>query len=215
MSMDEGSSPDEQPPYRVGEEVRHAKRPEWGVGTVQRLEPARHGGIVDQRLWIRFSNAGMKVVLASVGELQRTAAPILGAEGHTLADRELRHEQGWLGEIARSKPEQAMTELPPEASDPFLSLRKRLEFTIGLYRFEPVGGKLLDWAVAQSGLADPLARFNRHELEQFFLRWAHHRDQHLAKLSQECRNEPGLFDAVMKQAPPSAHKALRKLHAGR
>lgn len=48
-----------------------------------------------------------------------------------------------------------MTELPPQAGDPFLPLRKRLEFTIGLYRFEPVGGKLLDWAVAQSGLADP------------------------------------------------------------
>ena len=213
--MSEGTSPDERSPYRVGEEVRHAKRPEWGVGTIQRLEPARHGGIVDQRLWIRFSNAGMKVVLASLGELQRTAEPVLGADGHTLADRELRHEQGWLGEIARSKPEQAMTELPPQASDPFLPLRKRLEFSIGLYRFEPVGGKLLDWAVAQSGLADPLARFNRHELEQFFERWAHQRDLHLVRLSQEARNEPGVFDAAMKQAPPSAHKALRKLHAGR
>lgn len=212
--MAEGTSPVGNP-YRVGEEVRHAKRPEWGVGTIQRLEPARHGGVVDQRIWIRFSNAGMKVVLASLGELQRSAAPPILEDGHTLADREKRHEQGWLGEIARRKPEEAMTELPPQASDPFLSLRKRLEFTVGLYRFEPVGGKLLDWAVAQSGLADPLARFNRHELEQFFQRWSHHRDQQLSKLCQEARHEPGLVESVMRTAPPSAHKALRKLHAGR
>ncbi len=202
-------------PYRVGESLRHCNRPEWGLGTVQRIEPARHGGIVDQRLWINFSNAGMKVLLASLGELERIETAAFVDDGHTLADRERRHEQGWLGQIARRRPEEAMTELPPAASDPFASLRKRLEFTIGLYRFEPVGAGLLNWAVAQSGLSDPLARFNRHELEQFFARWAHQRDAHLGKLSQECRNEPGLFESVMRTAPASAHKALRKLHAGR
>lgn len=226
LSMPEPRSHASSPPaYRSGEEVRHRQRPEWGVGTIQRVEAARRGNSIDQRLWIRFPNIGMKVLLAGLGDLERvntsTAAGEgilgegIGHDGHTMADREATHEQGWLGEIARKRPEEAMVEIPPQASDPFLSLRQRLEFTIGLYRFEPSGGRLLDWAVAQSGLNDPLSRFNRHELEELFTRWAHRRDQHLAKLGQEARNEPGLFDSVMKKAPPSAHKALRKLHGRR
>lgn len=202
-------------PYRTGEEVRHRKRPEWGAGRVERVEMVRHGDRSDQRLWIRFANAGMKVLLASVGELDRLSSPEVVGEAQTLADREARHEGGWLGQIARAKPEDAMTSLPPEVSDPFLTLRKRLELTIGLYRFQPIGGRLLDWAVAQSGLTDPLSRFNRHELEQFFERWAHRRDQHLARLATECRQEPGLFDLMMRTAPPAAHRAMRKLHVGR
>jgi len=198
--------------YQVGERLRHRKRPEWGVGTITRIEPVRMGTRTDQRLWIRFSNAGSKAVLASVGELDRI---VPDGDGHTLADREARHEGGWLGEIARRRPEDAMTELPPEASDPFLALRKRLDFTFGLYRFEPVGGKLLDWAIAQTGLEDPLARFSRHELEQFFQRWAFNRDQHLARLVGESRGEPGVLQAATASAPPAAQRALRKIHAGR
>jgi hypothetical protein len=203
---------DAQTNYEVGDRLRHRKRPEWGVGTITRIEPVRLGDRADQRLWIRFSNAGSKAVLASIGELDRIAAD---GDGHTLTEREARHEGGWLGEIARRRPEDAMTELPPEASDRFLPLRKRLDFTLGLYRFEPVGGKLLDWAIAQTGLEDPLARFSRHELEQFFQRWAFHRDQHLGRLVQESRAEPGVLQAATAQAPPAAQRALRKIHAGR
>lgn len=198
--------------FSVGDRLRHRKRPEWGIGTVSRIEPVRLGDRADQRLWIRFTNAGSKALIAGAGDLERIA---VDGEGRTLAEREAGHESGWLGEIARRKPEQAMSELPPEVSDPFLSLRKRLENTLGLYRFEPTGGKLLDWAVAQTGLEDPLARFNRHELEQFFQRWAFNRDQHLARLCSEARTEPGLVASLMASSPPAAAKALRKINAGR
>jgi hypothetical protein len=198
--------------YSVGDRLRHRKRPEWGIGTITRIEPVRLGARSDQRLWIRFPNAGSKALIAGAGDLERLAAD---GEGRTLAEREAGHESGWLGEIARRKPEEAMTELPLEATDRFLTLRKRMENTLGLYRFDPTGGKLLDWAVAQTGLEDPLARFNRHELEQFFQRWAFNRDQHLSRLCIEARSEPGLVAALTAKALPAAARALRKINAGR
>ncbi len=172
----------------------------------------------DQRIWIRFPNAGMKTVLGSMAELESasespSAVDSVGAE--TLVAREARHESGWLGEIAKRKPEEAMTSLPANANDPFVSLGRRLEFVLSLYRFEPVGGKLIDWAVAQSGLDDPLSRFNRHELEAFFERWAFDRDGTLARLVTEARRTSLNVDPYLQAAPAAAQRALRKLIVAR
>ncbi len=203
-------------PIAVGERVRHPRRPEWGLGTVQRIENTTVGAKLDQRLWIRFDNAGLKTILASVAELERSGA-IGDDREHTLLGRELSGETGWLAEISKRKPEEAMTALPPQASDPFIPAARRLDFVLGLYRFDATGGKLIDWAVAQSGLGDPMSRFNRHELEQFFSAWAIERDAHLGKLLQdpELRSDPSIVRAAMEKAPATAQAMLRRVMAMR
>jgi Protein of unknown function (DUF3553) len=219
-------------PFTVGDKVRHRQRPEWGIGGVTKVETVTLKGQRDQRIWIRFPNAGLKTVLASVAELDRAeastvtrtgmaGAPVATAgasvvvgDDDTLVAREARHEGGWLGEIAKRKPEDAMTSLAAAATDPFLSLERRLEFVLGLYRFEPVGRQLIDWAVAQSGLDDPLSRFNRHQLEAFFERWSYQRDIVLLRLVQEAKKNPpaGLtIEERIAAAPSSAQKAFRRL----
>jgi len=195
--------------HRVGEKVRHVKKPEWGIGTVTKVETVTRQGARDQRLWIQFGNAGMKTVLSSMAELE-SADGAAGLAGETFVDRAAKHEGGWLGEIAKRRPEEAMTSLPSTATDPFLAAERRLEFILGLYRFEPTGGKIIDWAVAQSGLDDPLSRFNRHELETYFGRWAFDRDVALHRCLQECRRNFIAVDPILAKAPPSAQKALRK-----
>ena len=109
-----------------------------------------------------------------------------------------------------------MTVLPGQASDPFLPLRRRLEFTAALYRFDPQG-TLVDWAVAQSGLGDPLSRFSRHELEEFFRLWAIERDAHLARLlsDNDARMDPAMVRAVLAKAPTAAQVAARRAAAAR
>ena len=80
----------------------------------------------------------------------------------------------------------------------------------------------MDWAVAQTGLDDPLTRFTRQELEQRFDRWAFERDTYLAKLLQEARTsgsmgngDSAMLNALLKTAPPAAQDTVRRLIAAR
>ncbi|MEE2971795.1 MAG: DUF3553 domain-containing protein [Planctomycetota bacterium] len=198
--------------YKPGERVRHPGKPEWGVGEVSKVELITRDGMPDRRVWIRFPGEGTKTVLASVAGLELVEEDALkaGGEADTLLDRQATHETGWLGEIAKNKPEDAMTSLPERASDPFVPARGRLEFIFSLYRFNRNGGSLIEWAIAQSGLDDPLSRFNRHELEQFFDRWSWERDQTLARTLDECRKSGESVDMLLRDAPPSARRGLKK-----
>lgn len=201
--------------YQFGDQVRHPKKPEWGTGSIVKIENLTTNGRGDQRLTVRFPNSGLKVLLASVCDLQVVdpTGKVTGSllDDHTLRAHESENEAGWLGAMAKRKPEDVMTSLPPQASDPFSSFRKRLEFTVGLYRFDTSPTRLIEWAVAQSGLNDPLSRFSRPELEQFFKRYAHERDLQLLRLCQEAnRSEPETVRQIFASSPPSVQQVMKK-----
>ncbi len=201
--------------FQFGDQVKHPRRPEWGVGSVLKVETVTTNGQEDQRLTIRFPNEGLKVLLASAASLSLAGSSNGDAgsllDDHTLSARESSSESGWLGSLAKRKPEEIMTTIPPAASDPFSSLRKRLEFTLALYRFDGSPTRLIEWAIAQSGLNDPLSRFSRPELEAFFKRYAYERDLHLVRLAQEVhRQEPELLRSMTARMPPAALQTLKK-----
>ncbi len=194
-----------------GMQIRHRQRPEWGIGSITRVETLTRSGVVDQRIWIRFPNAGLKTLLRSAADLE-----IMGGEAapeHTFAARHHAADGGWLGAISTKKPEAAMSELPPEATDPFLPLETRLAHLRGLYRFSPTGSSLMDWAVAQSGLDDPLSRFTRTDLEGHFKLFVMDRDAHLPKLLGEARKNGIQIDAILAKANPAAKKMLVRVGA--
>ncbi|MBX3355206.1 MAG: DUF3553 domain-containing protein [Phycisphaeraceae bacterium] len=200
---------------KQGDQIRHPKRPEWGIGVVTRIELISREGQSDQRIWVRFPSVGVKTLLASVAapELVGDAADAAG-QFHvqpTLVDLEALREGGWLGEIAKNKPEDAMRSLPPRATDPFLSTGRRLENTLSLYRFSGQGRSLIEWAIAQSGLDDPLSRFSRHELEEFHKRWRFDLDAHLGRLLGEMRREPQTVQAALSRAPAAAVSAVKRI----
>jgi hypothetical protein len=63
----------------------------------------------------------------------------------------------------------------------------------------------------QTGLKDPLSRFSRHELEQFFERFRSNLDTHLRRLLGEARKEdPAGVEQLVAAASPSARQALRR-----
>ena len=194
--------------YQQGDELKLCSKPEWGIGTVTRIEHVTRDGERDQRVWVRFPNVGMKTLLAGAAEVEILNRAQVDSKEHTFAAREHAHESGWLGEIAKTQPEEAMTQLPPAVVDPFTSVRSRLESAIRLYRFKPHGASLVDWAVAQSGLDDPLSRFNRHELEEFFGRWAWARDEHVRTLVGEARRNGEKIDDLLQAADKSVQTVL-------
>ena len=62
---------------------------------------------------------------------------------------------------------------------------------------------------------DPLSRFNRHELEQFFERWGFLRDKHLATLLLEARGEGPMIKKLLADATPAARRAVQRCNGAR
>jgi hypothetical protein len=186
--------------YAANDRVVHRTRPEWGVGKVMTATPESQGGRAAQRLTIRFDRAGLKTLSTLHADL--APAPDSAAVGAG---------DGWLADLERKTDDDVMAKLPDEATDPFRSLEARLKFTLELYtRFGGSGRALIDWAAIQSGLADPLSRFNRQELEQLYKRFEFERDQHLKKLAADARRlQPDLLARLAPSAPPAARASLR------
>jgi len=209
--------------FKYGDRVRHAKRPEWGVGTVQKTEDTTVNGQPFQRISVRFPNAGLKRLMSGHALLQR----VDNHEEETMSNNttvengsrtsnfgmwDSLAESDWLSPVAQRKIREVMTSLPEEIRDPFNSYGKRLAATLNLYRFGRSGRGLVDWAVAQSGMKDPLTRFSRQELEQLYDRWEQQLDTHLAKLLQAATSgeDRRTANELLRSAPPEAKNAARR-----
>lgn len=192
-------------PFQFGDRVRHADKPEWGDGVVTEAVPGIQDGKPCQRVTVRFERAGVKTLSTAYARLRPAADDPVIQEALHLASTD------WLGEVGMKGAKEVMGRLPEEVTDPFASLESRLKATLGLFRFSAVGGPLIDWAAAQSGLKDPLSKFNRHELEEHYKRFEAARDQHLRKLLAEAqRADPGMISRLVAQAPPAARNAVRR-----
>lgn len=190
--------------WKLGDQVRHAGRPEWGSGQVTAAESVVQDGRPCQRVTVRFDRVGVKVLSTAFAELQPAPAAVSAtAEADPLLADGV-------------SPQELLARVPDAATDPFSTPRKRLEATVHLYRFSDRGGSLLDWAAAQTGMKDPLARFSRHELEVLFQRFQFNLDAHLKKLVREMKKaDPASLAAVSAAASPAAKQALRRADAVR
>ncbi|MCK4873150.1 MAG: hypothetical protein KAS72_10530 [Phycisphaerales bacterium] len=109
-----------------------------------------------------------------------------------------------------------LLDLPAETRDPFRSIEQRIDSTVELYRYDTSPHRLLDWAAAQSGLADPLSACNRQELEAFFAQWARKRDAHLAALlGQLRRSDVRKANETLTSLPAEIQDAVRRTHVRR
>lgn len=207
--------------FKFGDRLIHAGRPEWGTGVVTSAQSITHEGKKCQRLTLRFDRAGLKTITTGYADLRLASEePPPPAAAVAVATREAAPagaasrepvEIGWLAGLEAGNLAERMAELPETTRDPFASLSSRIKATLALYRFTERGSTILDWAAMQTGLPDPLTRFNRHELESFFKRFAGERDAHLRKLMGEARKRPSPeIDRLVAEAPASARDALRR-----
>ncbi len=196
--------------WQRGDRVRHAGRPEWGLGTIQSAEAAVLDGKQCQRVIVAFDRVGTRTLSTAFADLRSAAdlPPVANDRPDASDPLAMRMDQ--------IPAEQRLFAIPEEASDPFASGRSRLAATLALYRFTDLGASLLDWAAMQTGMKDPLARFNRHELEQHFKRFQVNLDGHLKKLVRDLkRQEPAVVQELTQNASPAARQALRRADTGR
>lgn len=199
--------------FAFGDRIQHAGCPEWGVGTVTRVQNLVQDGTKCQRLSARFERAGLKTVSTAVADIRPA-----DANGTTATPPDERaNEPGSATDHLEGKPLKDIFGVLPEASrDPFASLADRVKATMELYRFTPSGGSLLDWASVQTRLSDPLSRYSRAEMEQEFTRFAHERDNHLRALIREAhrsRDEAAL--AALKNPTKHASDAVKRFNGKR
>lgn len=222
--------------WSKGDRVVHGLRPEWGSGEVMLAEPLTHEGKSCQRLTVRFERAGTKTISTAFAELREASAspfhampiePVVGngsgpVFGNGSANGGASDAAGDAGSgslsggMTAKELAERMTKLPESVSDPFVALGKRCRAGLELYRLGESPAGLLDWAAIQTGLKDPLSRFNRHELEQWFDRFRMALDTHLRKLLKDARKqEPGLLQELQATASPLVRQALRRIDADR
>ena len=234
----------EQQPFQRGDVVHHPRRPEWGRGVVKEASRITYKGAAAQRVAVQFANKGRVVINTAVAPLTRgeQAAQTDDARQRpsdsinrphrdsrqppmqTRSAPQQRPESatdnadaGWLNELEqaqRTGPHGELAELPEAMTDPFSSPRRRLDATLESYRFTNAPRSLIDWAVAQTGLDDPLSRHTRHELEEAFERFQRLRDQHLKQLVQQLKQkgeQATLNDALQATRHRDARNALHKL----
>ncbi|MEO0587524.1 MAG: DUF3553 domain-containing protein [Planctomycetota bacterium] len=103
-------------------------------------------------------------------------------------ESEAQADKGWLNTLETGDTHE-LWGLPERLSDPFLSLADRIKLTLEMYRYSTEPKALIDWAIAQTGLDDPLTRYTRQEMEQAFPRFARSRDQHLKDLVRQLKRE--------------------------
>ncbi len=195
-----------QPTFKFGDRVVHTGKAEWGEGVVTGAQPATQDGKPCQRVTVRFDRAGIKTLSTALAPLQlvQDRPEIESALATAGSD--------WLSTVGSKQVQEIMTRLPEAATDPFSTPAQRLTATLGLFKFKISGGSLIDWAIQQSGLKDPLSRFNRHDLEEFFKRFEMNRNQQLKKVHAELqRADPSTLARVMGGAPGEARDALRRL----
>ncbi len=198
--------------FRRGDKVVHDTRPEWGIGEVLDAKSQKQGGKEAQSLSIRFERAGLKTISTAFA----TLSPAEGDRAPMAATEAKADDDNWLETLTAEDAASRLASIPERASDPFSSLGARLTATLDLYRFSDQGGSLLDWAAAQSGLNDPLTRFNRHELEQHFASFQKALGEHLKSLLQQMRKaEPAEMERIVRASNPAAQRAVRDIDARR
>lgn len=187
--------------YKIGDRVQHPAKPEWGVGQVVSAQSATQDGRPCQRLQIRFDRAGLKTITTAFVDLRPVSDHHASPNG-----------------LVEDEPDHAerLTQLPEPATDPFGTPSSRLRATLDLYRHTDDGPGLIGWATAMTGLADPLALFSRHELEELFRRWRVLRDNHLSKVSADARTiDVQELQQIIAAAPSPARDALKRVNRRR
>ena len=196
----------------------HPRRPEWGGGVVDEVMEILHDGQSAQRLIVRFAHRNRVTINTAVAPLMAKETYIAMRSRNESTFNTSTTTGGWLSSLEQDPAGgHELWRLPEAMTDPFSSLARRLQATLDSYRFSTEARSLTAWAVAQTGLDDPLTKYTRQELEQSFPRFARNRDNHLQDLVNQIKRngERDLLDqALANTRATAAREAIKRVIRG-
>lgn len=181
----------------IGQTVRNAARAEWGDGKVLRIEQAEYEGKPAQRVTVQF-RIGSRALLVPPARLARP-------------NDEPQRESGWLDQLSGKTLDDRLRSLPERVTDVLGSLESRVRAVLSLYDFQDNPSSIQTWATRQTDLPDPLAQWNRDELQQAFFAFRAERDALLRSLVAQLKQKEGpqVVDHVLTLAEPTQREEVR------
>lgn len=161
----------------VGAKVCTPGRPEWGAGTVLRVQSTTVNGQLVHRVSIQFATGHRTLVVPP--------AKLVTPEG------EPQREAGWLDRMGKQTVDDRLASLPAAVREFLGTSAQRLVVLARLYELDDDSAALLHWARSQTGVADPLSLWTRDEIRAAFEVFCRRRDDLLREAVTALRRTTG------------------------
>jgi hypothetical protein len=168
-------------PKLVGEKVCNPARPDWGVGTVLRVQSTTVAGQPQHRVSVQFATGHRTLIVPPA----RLAAPTAGPQ----------RDSGWLAEAAGTTLDDRLRQLPESVAQFLGTPGQRIVAMAPLYGYTEDPPSLIKWARAQAQVADPLSHWSRDELLAAFGEFCRQRDGVLRQIAAVLRRAEGASGA--------------------
>ncbi len=176
-------------PELLGRRVCNPTRPEWGAGSVLRVQTTVVAGQPVHRVSVQFAT-GHRTLVIPPGRLR---AP----------EDEPEREAGWLDRAAKTTIDDRLAALPEAVREFLGTAAQRIVVLSRLYELNDDPAGLLRWARSQTGVADPLTLWTRDELRASFDEFCRRRDKLLREAAAMLRSVsgwPGVHEALLEVA---------------
>jgi len=181
----------------IGRKVCNPARPEWGVGTVLRVQSSTADGQPRHRVSVQFA-IGHRVMLVPPARLTEPTSPT-------------QRTAGWLDTLAGNTLDESLWRLPQSITGVLATPAERVAALSELYRYGDDPKSLTEWARRQTQVADPLSHWSRDELAGAFAKFCQERDGELrgaaAKLAQA--EGTAALERVLAALPDQLADAMR------
>ncbi|MFH1746617.1 MAG: DUF3553 domain-containing protein [Planctomycetota bacterium] len=184
-------------PKLIGQQVALPGRPEWGVGTVLRVQSTTVAGQPRHRVSIQFAT-GHRTLLVPPARL---CSPVAEQE----------REVGWLESVSGQTLDERLWKLPETITEFLGTHAQRLAVLASLYIHADDAASLVQWARRQTQVADPLTLWSRDELGIAFGKFCNERDAELRVTAARLKHSDGpeALEAALSAQPGDIQAALR------
>ena len=181
-------------PALIGQKVCLPSRPEWGVGTVLRVQSTNIHSQPQHRVSIQFTS-GHRLLHVPPARL-------------ALPGTQPQRESGWLDAAGGEDLDGRLRGLPAFAREFLGTPRQRVIMLAPLFACGAEATELVTWARAQTQVADPLSLWSRDELRSAFEEFCRRRDRFFRAAAADLRRSLG--DEAVERALATIEPPLRE-----